>query len=129
MWFDPDEVEREEREFKNKRLFERLDKEVEESSEEEEAIDGDDETTTGRKEKRKEKSELDYLRGKSDTVVDDPEDERVRHEMETEMKEKERREQKSREHGLKKEEKEEWFSMDVSTRLALTLSYLRHYYQ
>lgn len=128
MWFDPDEVEREEREFKNKRLFERLDKEVEESSEEEEAIDGD-ETTTGRKEKRKEKSELDYLRGKSDTVVDDPEDERVRHEMETEVKEKERREQKSREQGLKKEEKEEWFSMDVSTRLALTLSYLRHHYQ
>ena len=122
MWFDPEELERQEREFKNKRLFEQLDEEVESEEEQEE---GDDRKL----EKRREKSELDYLRGRSDTVVDDPEDEELKREQEEFEKEKERKEQRIREQGLKKEEKEEWFAMDVSTRLALTLSYLRHHYQ
>ncbi|GAA5959225.1 hypothetical protein JCM3765_005113 [Sporobolomyces pararoseus] len=121
MWFDPDELERQEREFRNKRLFEQLDQEVESEEEKEE---GEDRNV----EKRREKSELDYLRGRSDTVVDDPEDEELRREREDLEKEKERKEQKIKEQGLKKEEKEEWFAMDVSTRLALTLSYLRHHY-
>ncbi|GAA5984462.1 hypothetical protein JCM5350_003369 [Sporobolomyces pararoseus] len=121
MWFDPEELERQEREFKNKRLFEQLDEEVESEEEKEE---GDDRKL----EKRREKSELDYLRGRSDTVVDDPEDEELKREQEEFEKEKERKEQRIREQGLKKEEKEEWFAMDVSTRLALTLSYLRHHY-
>ncbi|GAA5894148.1 Cmg1p [Sporobolomyces salmoneus] len=121
MWFDPDELEREEREFRNKRLFERLDKEVE--SEEETEL-GDSEKF----EKRKEKSELDYLRGRSETVVDDPEDEEQREREEELKRERGKRELEKREEGTRKEEREEWFGMDVETRLALTLSYLRHHY-
>ncbi|GAA5880276.1 hypothetical protein JCM16303_003876 [Sporobolomyces ruberrimus] len=121
MWFDPDELEREENVYKNKALFEKLDKEVESASDNEEE---------DRSEKRKEKSELDYLRGKNQEVVElDEEREEREREMneEEEKKERERRDKKMEE-GLRKEEREEWFKMDVETRLALTLAYLRHHY-
>ena len=140
MWLDPDEVEREEAKYRNKKLFEKLDKE----------LDGE-EVQEKVSEERREKSELDYLRGRNETVVEL--DEEVE-EREKRDREEQRIERKERE-GEEKREEEEWFAMDVSansfvssdpflerrmmfygefrsqvsTRLALTLSYLRHHYQ
>ncbi|GAA5844361.1 hypothetical protein JCM5353_004361 [Sporobolomyces roseus] len=118
MWLDPEEVEREEIKFRNKRLFERLDRELE----------GDQEkgVSEEEREKRRDKSELDYLRGRSETVVE-LDEEREEREDEERTKDEERRVRKERE-GQEEQETQNWFAMDVSTRLALTLSYLRHHY-
>lgn len=107
MWLDPEEVEREEIKFRNKRLFERLDRELE----------GDQEkgVSEEEREKRRDKSELDYLRGRSETVVE-LDEEREEREDEERTKDEERRVRKERE-GQEEQETQNWFAMDVSFKI------------
>lgn len=120
MWLDPDELEREEKKFRNKSLFERLDKEINDD-------DGDDnkEESEEARDKRREKSELDYLRGKSDTVVEleDEVEERERVEKKKEEVEEEEKKMRKEQESQDKAEEEEWFSMDASLTPSLSLSH------
>ncbi|BGP32101.1 hypothetical protein JCM10296v2_003880 [Rhodotorula toruloides] len=121
MWRDPEEVEREEERKNRRRLFERVDKEVE--SDEEDGKKG--ESLFGAKEDevprgKEGKGDLAYETGVSATVVETEEEEA---------------ESGAGQHGptgertaLDVEEEAEWFSYDVRTRLALTLTYLRNKY-
>lgn len=126
MWYDPDEVERDAREHRNKALFARLDKELESSGDE-----GDAERSEADRDKRREKSELDYLRGRSDTVVDDDEEDESP-EVQVTGKDGGARDgatANASDRESKRQERDEWLALDVETRLALTMSYLRHHYQ
>ncbi|BGP16211.1 hypothetical protein JCM10213v2_004209 [Rhodosporidiobolus nylandii] len=103
MWRDPEEESREKERFERRKLFDRVDDE----------LDSDDERKAGREDgkakggkKGKGKGGLEYEQGMSGTVVDLEE-----------------------ERGMgKDEEEEEWMAMDVQTRLGLTLTYLRTKY-
>ncbi|GAA5925193.1 Cmg1p [Sporobolomyces koalae] len=131
MWHDPDDhgSDPEVNEFRNKRLFARLDKEIEASSDDDDENEGQGGTRRdGRgQEQRREQSELDYLRGKSDTVVDNEEEEQERERQLEQQRQLERAERKAA-RGSLEQEQAEWFAFDISTRLALTLSYLRNHY-
>ncbi|GAA6063590.1 hypothetical protein JCM10212_000194 [Sporobolomyces blumeae] len=126
MWRDPDEEEREERKVQNRKLFDRIDKELESDQEGE----GGKATDGGRREVT-ERTEMDYVKGISGTVVELEEEaaEREREFKKAQEIEKEQRrvERLSRARD-EAEEEEEWFAIDVKTRLALTLSYLRNHY-
>ncbi|BGP24676.1 coiled-coil domain-containing protein 75-like protein [Rhodotorula toruloides] len=121
MWRDPDEVEREEQRRNRRRLFERVDKEVE--SDEEDAKKG--ESLFGAKEDEPPKGktgrgDLAYETGVSATVVETEEEE-----AESAAKQQVPAGERT---ALDVEEEAEWFSYDVRTRLALTLTYLRNKY-
>ncbi|GAA5919075.1 hypothetical protein JCM6882_003713 [Rhodosporidiobolus microsporus] len=111
MWRDPEEEEREKTRLERRRVFDRVDDE----------LDSDDERKVGDKEARDKKRSarrgggdengLAYETGLSDTVVDvDPPGAGAGRS------------------AADVEEEEEWFSMDVQSRLGLTLAYLRRKY-
>ncbi|GAA5983685.1 hypothetical protein JCM10908_000380 [Rhodotorula pacifica] len=122
MWRDPDEEEREEQRLRNRQMFDRIDTELD--SDDERKVAGG----TG-KAKRKQAGggDLTYKVGMSRTVVDSDDDE----EEEQEKEEGEARAARVRSGNVAAEdidEEAEWFSYDIRSRLALTLTYLRNKY-
>ncbi|GAA6040911.1 hypothetical protein JCM8097_003183 [Rhodosporidiobolus ruineniae] len=125
MWRDPEEEARETETRERRRLFDRVDKE----------LDSDDERKVGEREKkaaeaaakRKEgRGGLAYETGLSATVVDDEDDD-----DEADEGENEAGGQGGDGDGLAAAhtvDEDDWFSTDVQTRLGLTLAYLRTKY-
>ncbi|GAA5820453.1 hypothetical protein JCM11251_005633 [Rhodosporidiobolus azoricus] len=106
MWRDPEEEQREEEKVKRRRLFDRVDEDLD--SDDERKVAGKEERDKRKKARKEKEDELAYEKGLSETVVD------VEGEEEPERS--------------AAEDEEEWFSMDVQTRLGLTLTYLRTQY-
>ncbi|GAA5937541.1 hypothetical protein JCM3775_001263 [Rhodotorula graminis] len=128
MWRDPDEEEREADKKRRRKVFDRIDQELE-SDEEKGAVFGESKSgTEGR-------GELAYERGTSGVVVelegdDDDDDDEQEKERAEEAEEKVARERRTAAQAKQDEEDEaaEWFEMDVRSRLALMLTYLRNKY-
>ncbi|GAA5897301.1 hypothetical protein JCM8208_003782 [Rhodotorula glutinis] len=126
MWRDPDEEEREADKKRRRKVFDRIDHELE-SDEDKGTVFG--ETETG----REGRGELAYERGTSGVVVelegDDDDDEQEKERAE-EAEEEAARERRTAARVKQDEEDEaaEWFEMDVRSRLALMLTYLRNKY-
>ncbi|GAA5967593.1 hypothetical protein JCM8115_006995 [Rhodotorula mucilaginosa] len=113
MWRDPDEEEREQQRVRNRKMFDRIDTE----------LDSDDErkvTASDKAEAKKAgRGELAYEIGTSQTVVDSDSDE--------ESAPAEQAAQAAQP-AEDPDEEAEWFSYDIRSRLALTLTYLRNKY-
>ncbi|GAA5988246.1 hypothetical protein JCM11641_002099 [Rhodosporidiobolus odoratus] len=98
MWRDPEEESRDKEKYDRRRLFDKIDDELD---------DDDDRKIEDREKRAAKKGALAYERGISGQVVDVESEDKAQDE---------------------KEEEEEWFAMDVQTRLGLTLAYLRSKY-
>ncbi|GAA5840287.1 hypothetical protein JCM9279_002336 [Rhodotorula babjevae] len=127
MWRDPDEEEREADKKRRRKVFDRIDQELE-SDEEKGTVFG--ETKSG----KEGRGELAYERGTSGTVVDieEDDDDDDGKEANERAEDEETAAQPRRTAAQVKQDEEdeaaEWFEMDVRSRLALMLTYLRNKY-
>ncbi|GAA5881200.1 hypothetical protein JCM3774_000651 [Rhodotorula dairenensis] len=110
MWRDPDEEEREQQRVRNRKMFDRIDTELDSDDERKPA--GDPDKAELRKAGR---GDLAYEIGTSRTIVETEDDASSRAEEASQPAED-------------PDEEAEWFSYDIRSRLALTLTYLRNKY-
>lgn len=103
MWRDPDEESRQEDKAFRRRAFLRGDADYDAE------LGVDVEAERAREDDMPRRTALSYEQGLSETVIDNPEED-------------------ENEAQRVKAEQEEWFSMDVGTRMGLTMDYLRRKY-
>ncbi|BGP40099.1 hypothetical protein JCM10450v2_004079 [Rhodotorula kratochvilovae] len=118
MWRDPEEEARDADKKRRRRVFDRIDQELE-SDEEKGAVFGEE------KSGREGRGALAYDRGTSGTVVEVEDEEEGGAEKGGEGPKRTSAADVQRDEA---DEAEEWFAMDVRSRLALMLTYLRNKY-